>query len=258
MGTSHLIKNKTILKRGLSLLFVSMTTFTLGYGQDYKASFFGCKSDGMTNNTSSIQFAIDYISENGGGKLNFYVGRYLTGGIELKSNVTIELHEGAVLVASPNINDYLLFGNIRALLYGKDVSNVSIIGKGVVEAQPDEYFKLIHQLRSSNILSAEYLDNTPSLLSLVNCKNIKINGVIFQHSLKYAQVYFNCKNVTLDSLTFTKNSLKDGPLIVFHHTTGISLNSIFIETIGEAIVKDQGSSVKEIKNCITSEGKPVL
>lgn len=258
MIASHLIKNKTILKNALLLLFISMTTFTLGYGQDYKASFFGCKSDGITNNTSSIQFAIDYISENGGGKLNFYVGRYLTGGLELKSNVTIELHEGAVLVASPNINDYLLHGNVRALLFGKGISNISIIGNGVIEAQPDEYVKLIHQLKSSNILSSKYLDNTPSLLSLVNCNNVTIDGIIFQHAVKYVQVFSNCKNINLKNLTLRKNTIRDSPLIVFHKTTCIFLDGIYIETIGKAIEIDPGSKVVDIEKCITSEGKPVL
>ena len=62
--------------------------------KDYNASLFGIKSNGTTLNTSSIQKAIDYIHSEGGGRLVFYVGRYLTGSIELKSNVTIHLNEG--------------------------------------------------------------------------------------------------------------------------------------------------------------------
>lgn len=258
MIASHLIINKKILKNSLVLLFISMTTFTLGYGQDYKASFFGCKSDGITNNTSSIQFAIDYISENGGGKLNFYVGRYLTGGLELKSNVTLELHQGAVLVASPNINDYLLHDDKRALLFGKNLTNVNIAGKGVIEAQPVEYFNLTKELRGRNILDAKYLNNTPSLITLENCDDVKIEGIIFQYAIKYALVFLNCKNINLKNLTLRKNTIKDGPLIVFHKTTGIFLNGIYIETTGKAIEIDPGSKVVDIEKCITSEGKPVL
>ena len=59
----------------------------------YYASKFGIRSDGVTMNTRSIQFAIDWIAEQGGGTLRFWVGRYLTGSIHLKSNVTIELME---------------------------------------------------------------------------------------------------------------------------------------------------------------------
>ena len=60
------------------------------WAKDYPASMFGIKSNGEVMNTNSIQKAIDYISENGGGRLVFKVGRYLTGTIHLKSNVTID------------------------------------------------------------------------------------------------------------------------------------------------------------------------
>jgi polygalacturonase len=43
--------------------------------KDYNASLFGIKSDGITLNTQSIQRAIDFISEKGGGKLKFYVSK---------------------------------------------------------------------------------------------------------------------------------------------------------------------------------------
>ena len=59
--------------------------------QIHKASTFGIKSDGVTLNTRSIQAGIDFISKNGGGVLEFSVGRYLTGSIFLKSNVEIRL-----------------------------------------------------------------------------------------------------------------------------------------------------------------------
>ena len=66
--------------------------------KDYPASLFGIYSDGVTLNTRSIQFGIDYVHQQGGGRLVFDVGRYLTGSIHLKSNVTLHLMEGAVLL----------------------------------------------------------------------------------------------------------------------------------------------------------------
>ena len=61
------------------------------WGKDYPASLFGIYSDGVTLNTRSIQFGIDYIHEHGGGRLVFDVGRFLSGSIHLKSNVTLHL-----------------------------------------------------------------------------------------------------------------------------------------------------------------------
>src|SRR5688572_2184412 len=74
--------------------------------KDYPASLFGIYSDGVTLNTRSIQFAIDYIQQQGGGRLVFDVGRFLTGSIHLKSNVTLHLLEGAVLLGALNPMDY--------------------------------------------------------------------------------------------------------------------------------------------------------
>src|SRR5215813_15627186 len=80
--------------------------FLLSAAKDYPASLFGIYSDGVTLNTRSIQFAIDYIHQQGGGRLVFDVGRFLTGSIHLKSNVTLHLLEGAVLLGSLNPFDY--------------------------------------------------------------------------------------------------------------------------------------------------------
>lgn len=67
---------------------------------------FGAKPDGVTLNTHTIQYAIDYVHTAGGGKLIFDAGNYLTGTIYLKSNVTLHLAQGAVLLGSYNALDY--------------------------------------------------------------------------------------------------------------------------------------------------------
>src|SRR5438128_11575390 len=82
-----------------------LSSFNL-FAKDYPASLFGIYSDGITLNTRSIQAAVDYINENGGGRMVLYVGRYLTGSMHLKSRVTRHIEEGAVLIGSLNPSDY--------------------------------------------------------------------------------------------------------------------------------------------------------
>src|SRR5215510_13059074 len=105
--------------------------------KDYPASLFGIYSDGVTLNTRSIQFAIDYIQQQGGGRLVFDVGRFLTGSIHLKSNVTIHLLEGAVLLGALNPFDYdrKIF---TAFIHAHEQQNIAITGKGVIEGQGRE------------------------------------------------------------------------------------------------------------------------
>src|SRR3977135_2410998 len=102
--------------------------------KDYPVSLFGIYSDGVTLNTRSIQFAIDYINQQGGGRLVFDVGRFLTGSIHLKSNVTLHLMEGAVLLGVLNPLEYERDG-FTALILAHDQQNIAITGKGVIDGQ---------------------------------------------------------------------------------------------------------------------------
>ena len=99
--------------------------------KDYPASLFGIYSDGVTLNTRSIQFAIDHIQQQGGGRLVFDVGRFLTGSIHLKSGVSLHLLEGAVLLGSLNPFDYDR-QRLTALLLCQDQQDIAITGKGVI------------------------------------------------------------------------------------------------------------------------------
>ena len=104
----------------------------------YKASLFGCKSNGTTLNTSSIQRGLDHIARQGGGTLVFEVGRYLTGSIHLPQGVDIQLNEGAILVASPNSCDYDTADGIPTLLIGGAEGGNRLCGLGsIISPRPD-------------------------------------------------------------------------------------------------------------------------
>ena len=62
---------------------------------------FGAKGDGVTKDTFAIQKAID-----AGGIVHFPPGVYLTGTLFLKSNGGLDLEEGAVILGSPDKEDY--------------------------------------------------------------------------------------------------------------------------------------------------------
>src|SRR5580693_4413666 len=123
----------------LLLLFLPVAA----HAGDYPASTFGIRSDGVTLNTRSIQYAVDFIHDRGGGRLVFEVGRYLTGSIHLKSDVGLELNEGAVLLGSLNPFDYDKGGPMEksrftALLLGDGQRNISIGGGGVIDGRGGE------------------------------------------------------------------------------------------------------------------------
>lgn len=144
--------------------------------KEYKATVFGCKSDGITDNTGSIQKAVDFISEKGGGTLVFYVGRYVTGSIELKSNVTIKLAEAAVLVGTTNIYGYK---GAPALIWAKDQANVAVIGKGVIQGNDKALLANIADQKAKGHINEV---TVPALISFEGCTNAKVNDLKLQDS----------------------------------------------------------------------------
>ena len=63
---------------------------------------FGAKGDGRTLDRKAIQDTIDHAEKKGGGFVVVPEGKYLIGGLILKSNVYLELQKYAELVASDN------------------------------------------------------------------------------------------------------------------------------------------------------------
>src|SRR4051812_13128281 len=75
---------------------------------------FGAIADGQTVNTVAIQRAIDECNQRGGGVVRFSAGRYVSGTILLKDNVTLQLDQDATLLGSTRIEDYQKIDGFRS------------------------------------------------------------------------------------------------------------------------------------------------
>ena len=150
-----------VIKRYLVVLIICFQ-YLQGSAKDYPASLFGINSDGITLNTRSIQFAVDYIHQQGGGRLVFDVGRFLTGSIHLKSNVTIHLLEGAVLLGVLNPLDYDREG-LTALLLCTDQQNIAITGKGVIDGQGRQVARNVVELVHKGLIKDAFRNDRPEV-----------------------------------------------------------------------------------------------
>ena len=181
--------------------------------KDYTAAFFGIQNGGTTLNTRSIQFGVDYISENGGGRLIFPAGKYLTGCIHFKSDVIIQLDEGAVLLGSTNPFDYDRqntpfdhnFKTSLALILGLNQHNVGITGKGVIDGQGKELAANVGELLKKGMVKGGSVnrpdeDKRPMILNLFGCENVTIKNITLTNSACWVECYNKCKNVVVDSI----------------------------------------------------------
>jgi polygalacturonase len=240
------------------IIFNALLLFSLTLSaKDYKASLFGVKSDGITLNTGSIQYAIDYISENGGGHLVFYVGRYLTGSFELKSNVTIELKEGAVLVGVASVYDYIGMKGTNALITADAQQNIGITGKGVIEGQGTALQASIKKQVQKGYLKEDIDKASPLLICFDGCNDVTIEGVNLRNACGDVQSYAGCKNLTVNGVTVTSKVVAGSKGIVLSSCDGVKLSDLYFETSGAELLMKGASNNVSVTDCINSKGKKI-
>jgi hypothetical protein len=226
--------------RLILLLFLSLPAQLLT-AKDYNASMFGVKSNGTTLNTNSIQKGIDFIHENGGGRLVFYVGRYLTGTIYLKSNVTIQLEEGAILVGSDNPLDYEMNKNWTALIFALDQQNIGITGKGVIDGRGFEVatnlVDLIHKGVVSDPLKYDRPRETirPQNIYFRGCRNVIIRGILLKNPGSWNQQYDQCRNVVIDGISVDSKSYWNNDGVDIVDCDSVSVTNSYFDAADDGI-----------------------
>ena len=116
---------------------------------------FQAAGDGRTNDTAALQQAIDQVSRSNG-TLVVPAGTYVIGTVELRSHMTLLLEHGAILQASPRIQDYGTFvqygldrrygvnssgeGDRVGMLIARDAEDIRITGDGVIDGRGGSFF----------------------------------------------------------------------------------------------------------------------
>lgn len=193
---------------------------------------YGAVGDGQTKNTGAFAKAINACADAGGGRVVVPAGIWLTGPIQLKSNINLHLEEGTVVLFSPNIEDYpLLMRTWEGLpavrymppLYGENLKNIAVTGSGIFDGsgqvwRPVKKFKMTDSQWKELLTSGGVLDKTKKVWwpseGALNGKEIVAEldkrGNAKTEEYASAREYLRpvlvglvqCKNVLLDGPTF--------------------------------------------------------
>lgn len=242
------------MKRSFILLIFTFSFLPLS-AKDYPASLFGIYSDGVTLNTRAIQYGIDYINKNGGGRLVFHVGRYLTGSIYLKSNVTLQLQEGAVLLGSLNPWDYdrKVF---TALIFAYDQQDVGITGKGIIDGQGRQVARNVVDNIHKGILKDLFrydrpeAESRPMIINFRNTTNILIRGVTIKNSSSWVQTYDQCKNLHLDSIFVDSKAYWNNDGIDIVDCEDVKITNSYIDSDDDGVCLKSHDAAKACKNVL--------
>ena len=175
----------------------------------YSVLNFGVKGDGQSLNTEAIQAAIDTVHQQGGGKLLFPHGTYLTGSIVLKSHVELYLAKDAVLLGTTNPHAYKRLNRWQAMILAENQTDLAITGKGTINVQGQQVALNVDSLFYIGELDSAYYNlrrkrphesARPQSIEMVSCSNIRVTGITIKEAASWVQTYDKCTNLVIDSI----------------------------------------------------------
>ena len=225
-----------------SLAFLLLFTLLLS-AKDYNVSDFGVKADGITINTCSIQKAINFINENGGGRLVFDAGNYVSGSIYLKSNVTLHLTNGATLLGSTNPFDFdkdKIIGWM-SLIFAIDQENIGITGKGTINGRgfitANNMVNYIHRGIYTDPLKYDRPNETnrPQNIYFKKCKNVTITDITLKDPASWNQTYDQCRNLYVDNIKVDSKSYWNNDGIDVVDCDGVIIKNSYFDAADDVI-----------------------
>ena len=198
----------------------------------FRIEKFGAIADGLTLNTVSINKAIAACSAKGGGVVLVSGGVWLTGPVEMKSNVNLHITRDAILLFSDDFDQYPLVEGTyegrtaarnQSPIYGNNLENIAITGRGVVDGNGDVW-RAVGKDRlterewkakkaSGGMVSADDRMWYPSAKSKLAWDTKRGTAILPGQTLKDFEdikdylrpnllVFNNCKKVLLEEVTF--------------------------------------------------------
>ncbi len=200
----------------------------------YWVNDFGAKNDSTSLSTEAIQKAIDKCAANGGGKVSFKPGIYLSGSIFIKNGVNFNIPEGTELRGSENIEDYpeidTRVAGIEmkwpaALINVSDQDNVLIDGDGTVNGQGEVFWDYYWNLRKEYEPKGlrwivDYDAKRPRTILISDSENVILKDLNIQKAGFWTVQVLYSKYITVDGLTIRNNIGGHGP-----STDGVDIDS---------------------------------
>ena len=227
----------------LAAFFTWMAT-GLSAQNSYDILSFGAKGDGVTDDAVAIQKAIDRCSTEGGGVVLLPRNHvFLSGPVELKSNVELHLEATATLKANPDEGIYRLsaFGENRGegmlWLWAKDAENISITGKGTIHGNGIAFMGAeLEDSYELKPLADQTFDPRPHVLTLTNVQNLTIRDVTIREGAYWTVHLIGCNEAVIDGINLLNNlKIRNGDGIDLDHSKNVRIANCHITSGDDCI-----------------------
>jgi polygalacturonase len=209
----------------LTTLFLSsgLLRATEPAGTYYNVRNFGAVGDGQHLDSPAINQAIAAATAAGGGTVLVPAGTYLSGSIQLKSNLHLLIDAGATILGAPQkMNAYdetepFTLGGYQdgghcffhnSLIWGENLTNVFITGHGLINGgglvRAD---KVLDEMVGFDHFDPPHTHAAPPVrlgnkaVGLKLCRNVVLRDLTIFHGGHFAVLVTGCDNLTVDNVT---------------------------------------------------------
>ncbi|MDQ6904828.1 MAG: glycoside hydrolase family 28 protein [Bacteroidota bacterium] len=237
---------------------------------------YGGISDGQTLNTLAFRKAIDACVTAGGGKVVVPPGLWLTGPIELQSNINLEVQRGALILFTKDHSQYPIIkasANSTSYvpaspIYGYDLKNIAITGEGIIDGGGESW----RPVKKEKVTAGQWKDFTSSggvvnkngsiwwptkeamdgeqYLKDLKKKKGEITPADYLPARDYLRPYMvyliNCENILLENVT-----IRNSPKFVFYPNSCTNLTMRHVNIFNEWWAQNgDGIDISRCKNVL--------
>lgn len=159
------------------------------------------------------------VDQNDPNVLYFGAGEHDVGLIELKSNQTLFLDEGAVVYA-----------RVKAI----DAQNVKILGRGILDNSRNKE-TILFEANADNNREAVQNAVRQNAIELKYCQNIEIDGITIRDSLLYNIRPSGCENLNIRNVKIIGCWRFNSDGIDMHNCVNVHISECFLRTFDDSI-----------------------
>jgi polygalacturonase len=283
-------KMKAQLQRLLALFPMMFACVAASAAQDapnphspvFNIMDYGAHNDGTGNASDAFRAAIAAAQKAGGGTVFVPAGHYVSGPIEMVSNLTLYFDAGAI-VRFPAVRLPFTPGRQQGvetltpvpLIGGHDLENVAVLGRGVLMSNNDDWMNLHPRLKASgeddpgsangphweNLLNTLEAGKTvsheeyeavaaelrPSFIRFMKSKDILVDGLRFIGPPMWTVHLLYSENATVENLVIETYPGVHTDGIVIDSSRFVRLANDYIDTGDDGIVIKSGKDADGLR-----------
>ena len=216
-------------------LLILLTIPCILYGRNFNVMDFGARGNGISDDAIAIQKAVDACTNAGGGDVVFSANHtFLSGPVQLKSNVNIVLETNSVWKANPDESIYHLsaFGKNEGegmmWIWAKDVENLSFSGHGTIHGNGIKFMGA-ELFDSYELKPVTTFDPRPHVLTLMGVRNLNIRDITIREGAYWTVHLIGCDGAVIDGISLLNNlKIRNGDGIDIDHSKNVRIANCHI------------------------------